>query len=1020
MELEKRDYAAELEQYLKERRGAFTQRDLIRDIRVSPEGEKLKVELLSWEGILSFGAMRFKLKKDLQEKAWTSRKKGIFDQLKNCRPQADPALLKRMEEEAGRKLEEWRRDHPFNKQMKDFLSSKDAAAYFSGDSLLKLRFLEGKKALTPAQCVIGKDHLTLSFQAVPLQAVYHLSSGKISIDLTGVNFLYKKLAALPKDDQSKKQIESYFRERGWKAYVRYKGKPGCFIIRFYFEEEAEEEDITVSGSFRRIVSCARRRAEKRAGERKREREKKLKDNPFFGSCMARAVLETVEDFDDHVTEARIVRILRGTGLTREDAYSRHSGKYRMLESGDISSVIEGLEKCGLISSRDVHGEYRNYTVYRLTRDGKILDQMIRGSTLKKNPVTQQEYLLYMRSVRDHAGSLPDRRKKALLKMLVLSPALFLTDPEPVLDCMEGMGQWAADILKRYYEKEEDKGRKRILKLLWNAAAGKGKVLPKKAGLTEFLARERAKERKKEEAERRDRELLETVLTEIPGRYVDLYPAARAMKRHFILHIGPTNSGKTHEALKDLMKAEKGIYLGPLRLLAAEIFEKMNGEGCPCSLVTGEEECQVEGAAHQSSTIEMADLRKWYHTAVIDEAQMISDPDRGGAWAAAMMGLCALRIHVCTAPEGEKCLTEIISECGDDFEIIRHSRMTPLVFEDQIFHFPEDVREGDALIVFFRMKVHAVAAQLKKRKVECSIIYGALPYDVRLGQAERFCRNEAKVVVATDAIGMGMNLPIRRVVLLETEKFDGVCRRNLTEQEIRQITGRAGRYGIYDTGYAAAAEDTELVKKALESPAADAPLPVIGFPETILSVDASLLELIRKWKEVSPLKGWRKASTERMYALAEMTEKLKAKRELAYAFLTVPFDEKNGELLQIWLSVFEKEVRGKNYSICGMAEAMPDAVPSGGDTLSELEQEYRVLDLYYHLARKFQPLERTLSLIMDKRRKCSEAIMRILDERAYQKRRCRSCGRELPWDYRYGLCQSCYQNRYWDYRDRWDD
>ncbi|MBR7046459.1 MAG: hypothetical protein IKI23_12525, partial [Lachnospiraceae bacterium] len=319
-----------------------------------------------------------------------------------------------------------------------------------------------------------------------------------------------------------------------------------------------------------------------------------------------------------------------------------------------------------------------------------------------------------------------------------------------------------------------------------------------------------------------------------------------------------------------------------------------------------------------------------------------------------------------------------------------------------------------------MKVHAVAAQLKKRKVECSIIYGALPYDVRLGQAERFCRNEAKVVVATDAIGMGMNLPIRRVVLLETEKFDGVCRRNLTAQEIRQITGRDGRYGIYDTGYAAAAEDTELVKKALESPASDAPLPVIGFPETILSVDASILELIRKWKEVSPLKGWRKASTERMYALAEMTEKLKAKRELAYAFLTVPFDEKNGELLQIWLSVFEKEVRGKNYSICGMAEAMPDAVPSCGDTLSELEQEYRVLDLYYHLARKFQPLERTLSLIMDKRRKCSEAIMRILDERAYQKRRCRSCGRELPWDYRYGLCQSCYQNRYWDYRDRWDD
>ena len=120
MELEKKDYAAELEQYLKERRGAFLQGDLIRDIRVSPEGEKLKVELLSWEGILSFGAMRFKLKKDLQEKAWTSRKKGIFDQLKNCRPQADPALLKRMEEEAGRKLEEWRKRPSFQQADEGF------------------------------------------------------------------------------------------------------------------------------------------------------------------------------------------------------------------------------------------------------------------------------------------------------------------------------------------------------------------------------------------------------------------------------------------------------------------------------------------------------------------------------------------------------------------------------------------------------------------------------------------------------------------------------------------------------------------------------------------------------------------------------------------------------------------------------------------------------------------------------------------------------------------------------------
>ena len=103
----------------------------------------------------------------------------------------------------------------------------------------------------------------------------------------------------------------------------------------------------------------------------------------------------------------------------------------------------------------------------------------------------------------------------------------------------------------------------------------------------------------------------------------------------------------------------------------------------------------------------------------------------------------------------------------------------------------------------------------------------------------------------------------------------------------------------------------------------------------------------------------------------------------------------------------------------MADALGEGNTSGA-SLDELEERYRVLDLYYHLARKFQPLESTLSMITEKRNRCSEAIMQILDKRAYQKRRCRSCGRELPWDYEYGLCQSCYQDRHRGFTDDWDD
>ncbi|MDO4484159.1 MAG: helicase-related protein [Clostridia bacterium] len=101
----------------------------------------------------------------------------------------------------------------------------------------------------------------------------------------------------------------------------------------------------------------------------------------------------------------------------------------------------------------------------------------------------------------------------------------------------------------------------------------------------------------------------------------------------------------------------------------------------------------------------------------------------------------------------------------------------------------------------------------------SIIYGALPYDVRQNEARRFREGETKVVVATDAIGMGLNLPIRRVVFLETEKFDGVSRRGLTATEYKQIAGRAGRYGQFEKGLYVSPFQMHRAVSAVEDPIA---------------------------------------------------------------------------------------------------------------------------------------------------------------------------------------------------------
>ena len=141
------------------------------------------------------------------------------------------------------------------------------------------------------------------------------------------------------------------------------------------------------------------------------------------------------------------------------------------------------------------------------------------------------------------------------------------------------------------------------------------------------------------------DILGRISESIPDRYQDMFPEARKLKRHFIVHIGPTNSGKTHDAIAAFMAADTGAYLAPLRLLAYEIYESTNAYGCACNMITGEEELMISNARHVSSTIEMADLHQHYDVCVIDEGQMIADKERGGSWTAAIVGMQADVIHI---------------------------------------------------------------------------------------------------------------------------------------------------------------------------------------------------------------------------------------------------------------------------------------------------------------------------------------------------------------------------------------
>ncbi|MDP3331971.1 MAG: hypothetical protein Q8S55_08265, partial [Methylococcaceae bacterium] len=123
-------------------------------------------------------------------------------------------------------------------------------------------------------------------------------------------------------------------------------------------------------------------------------------------------------------------------------------------------------------------------------------------------------------------------------------------------------------------------------------------------------------------------------------FVESFTLARLLKRHHHFYLGPTNSGKTHHALIALQNAESGVYLAPLRLLAMEIRDRLVATGVPCNLITGEERVMMDGARHTASTIEMMNPGKSVEVAIIDEIQMLQDPERGSAWTAALIGVPA--------------------------------------------------------------------------------------------------------------------------------------------------------------------------------------------------------------------------------------------------------------------------------------------------------------------------------------------------------------------------------------------
>ena len=443
---------------------------------------------------------------------------------------------------------------------------------------------------------------------------------------------------------------------------------------------------------------------------------------------------------------------------------------------------------------------------------------------------------------------------------------------------------------------------------------------------------------------------------------ELYPLARSMNRKLKFFVGPTNSGKTYQAMIELKEANSGLYLAPLRLLALEGYEELNKAGVPASLITGEEQLFNEEAAHVCSTIEMMDFDLDIDVAVIDEVQMLADIDRGWAWVNAIIGCPASSIIMTGSVNALDAIKKIAEYLGEELEVVKFQRKNEL--EILSTHTSLNKLEpGTALLAFSRAEVLKLKSRLS-RKHKVSVIYGNLSPEVRRDEARRFRDGETQILIATDAIAMGLNLPIKTVLFTNHKKFDGISKRGITVNEIVQIAGRAGRYGMHEKGFLGATyKDTlEYITQEYEKP-----IKTIKGPFNVKINNAQLEALSNHLQTTSLTKvltyfaknmnfsgPFKAANLSSMLTAAKIVdEKFNLKLEDKYLLAQAPMTTKSPLIVQAY-SAYVAAVLKNKVTRYAPSITMPKKAITTKDLLL-VEDEIKKISLYLWLGHKMPEL-----------------------------------------------------------------
>jgi len=507
---------------------------------------------------------------------------------------------------------------------------------------------------------------------------------------------------------------------------------------------------------------------------------------------------------------------------------------------------------------------------------------------------------------------------------------------------------------------------------------------------------------------------EELLAKTIRDFKNLFPLARELKRKIVFHVGPTNSGKTYRALKALEEANTGYYLAPLRLLALEGYENLKKEGVAVSLITGEEEIIDEESTHISSTIEMMNGSVDVDVCVIDEIQMIADRDRGWAWANALMGAPAKKVILTGSSNALPAVKELCAYLCEELEIIEFERKNELA----MLPYSTSMRKIEpqtAVVAFSRRDVLSLKQQLSE-KYRVSVVYGNLSPEVRREEARRFREGESEILVATDAIAMGLNLPIRTILFAKDNKFDGLRRRELLPTEVVQISGRAGRYGFEEKGYVGALDENALktIDKAFHSPLPDIELPVsvmaslehvmlIGEILETENISTILAFFVDNMEFDGPFMA---ANIDSMLEIAAIVDEYKLDLKTRFYLACAPASISSPYIE----SVFHRYIR--QIEAGGQVLYIPPrdlpAFAQTNDMLLNAEDRVREISLYLWLSFKFSDIFQDTQKAIAARVRLNNFIENSLRQGHFTKK-CRRCGKVLDFSYRFSICDACHSN-----------